>query len=347
MIACRRRTAWALLAFGCVLTTRAVGQITVAVGSREGYPIGSARVEVWDAAGMVGTWLSTGTGVATLPSTVVAEGRFIVVKAIGFAPVRVETPLVDAGRMEVVLRSIALTLAPLEVRGEWSCDAREERAARQRWREGARGYASIDSLDGLAVIMESQYSILTDSIPALVAPIDPRSWSVRGSSSVAWDRWRRRIAGDGFKVAGRAGSDLNGTGVVFEIPLQDDFSQIFADPLFGAEHRFTFGLDSLTLQFCPRSRARGGLRGVLRLRPDYSFEDVSWSTVSPGSYDHTGGFILFAPAGSFSHLLLPLTSSSWRERFPNRITELIHQFRSWEVGPQDSLPILLDRHRTP
>lgn len=335
----------AMLGMVCALTfvpARLIAQVLVHVRDQTGRPIGDATVELWNAEELLRVGVTTRGGDVRFDRVTLDSVRFVVTKAVGYAPIRVAMgPDWETG-ITVTLATRVLTLAPMIVTAGDPCDFPDQREARARWQAMTSDYSPIDAASSLATVSEFRLVSRQGGSPVLESNDPPSGWGVQGSAAPMWRTMIEDLRRNGFARLGATAEGLGGGDWRPAIPVDDAFAGIFASQVFGDQHRFAFiGDDSSMIKFCPRKLGRSGLQGYLHLESNGVLRDVVWRVHAPGLDEPTGGFVLFAPPIGRQRLLLPLTSSVWRERFPGRVSEVIRRYRRWDVTTPDSLTVLL------
>jgi len=331
-----------LLAF---LPRAAQAQIRGSVVDAAGAPVPGAAVEAWAGLRAVGSARSGEDGRFVLPNVAPGAATGLVVRRIGYR--RLARGLAAADSVVVLRLAPATTglegiTATAETRG---CPNREDPRARAAW-EAVRAkyppptdsvvfHSLADFRDGYAA---------RGAIDSLAAAEGRRGWSAVPTRS--WELWRRQIATHGY--AARIARPLGERYALWRyVPLEMEFSQHFADPLFGELHTLSVvasGGGETVLRFCPRDGGRRGgreIEGTLTLSDGGALLGGAWRYRTPGPVEDAGGEVDFLPPEVTARsLLLPSRTLFWRRMAGSSTRYFVESrtYHEWRLSPGSEVP---------
>lgn len=326
-----------LIGFGllCLSAQSLPSQVRGVVRDGSGRGIPGALVDAWGPARRVAGAVTDSNGhfELTLPS--LGRDFAIIVRAIGFGPVRLR---VSAATDSLAIRLLPLVTAlpqVLVVGRAGICPNRESKTARRLWNAAAGHYwRGALSLDLTLVGSVTTGMVSRDQVGA--PDSSKRAFGIESAPARWRHMWREIIADSGYAEVALS-NQLDPAVRAWEYaPIETSLSEIFVDSLFGAAHLLSFdAVDSLTLVFCPRKHNRPDIQGTLALDLDSTLLKVTWAFVTPREPENAGGQVLFTPADqdSAGHiLLLPASGVYWRQVGPATYFQRRWEYEKWSYA---------------
>jgi len=325
-------------------TDAAQAQIRGSVVDAAGAPIPGAAVEAWAGLRAVGSARSGEDGRFVLPNVPLGAATGLVVRRIGY---RRLARGVSAADSVVVLRLApeATGLAGITATGETrGCPNREDPRARAAW-EAARALypPPADSMVFHSLATFRDGYVAREAIDSLAAGEGSRGWSAVPTRS--WELWRRQILTYGY--AARIVRPLGERYALWRyVPLEMEFSQHFAESLFGELHTLSVvasGGGETTLRFCPRGGGRRGgreIEGTLTLSDGGALLGGAWRYRTPNPVEDAGGEVDFLPPEVTARsLLLPSRTLFWRRMAGGtRYFVESRTYHEWRLSPGSEVP---------
>lgn len=317
---------------------QASGQQAGIVLDDAGRPISGALVDAWSSTALIARAVTGDDGEFHFAGPAAQPARLLLVRAIGYAPTRVDLAG-DAGARETVrMHPFSVDVAPLVESGGPACPIKDDPAARTVWQVIRQRYP-LDEVRGLAIKSSGRYSQRDVTAPDF-GSIDTSEagWSQQGATSRAWAIWRAEIQQGGYARPNTGEGMMTGrVGGWLYPPLDGEYAIGFIDSVFGARHDFAFvGADHSLLQFCPKSGKTPGLNGQLVLTRDTALASAAWRVEGGGVKEVAGGYVLFGPITP-SAPPLPLMGIQWRQTIPGHYVQVTREYRKWTVTPSTHL----------
>jgi hypothetical protein len=273
---------------------------------------------------------SDGTFSFTVGASEFANALFV--RRIGFRPVRVDLLTASTSSLAIELQAIPQLLTTTHVREHQSmCPILEDTRARLAWLRSATRYRPLTADDlGMWTALRSQSGMrMKPSI--FEGETGAERVAVHWYTGENIARSRSTIIKGGWMFM--LGSHSHpGRGLWGYPRLHEVDAHLFADSsTFARDHSFGFlAGDTTSIVFCPVSRRRSGLDGVLVLSEDGYLMSAVWLFSNPHKQaESAGGYVQFAvPSGDEKpRLLLPAFGVLWR-----RLVAGDRPPKSWDRG---------------
>ncbi len=288
-------------------------QVHGTVADPTGHPIAGALVELYTAYERVAGQGTDAEGRFRFTQAVATNGM-LVVRAIGFAPVRHPLAPLESS-VDVTMQPLPIQLAEVRVSGEPAyCPAEDDPRARDLWSRAARHYDIALSTN----LVRSSTLVFAADVPA------------ESLGAMDTTRLRRLVMGE-QEGAPRAGwRAFYGQRVPF---LESVQAWQFGDPSFARVNRIAFPPGSSgdsVIAFCSGIAGQPIVRGWLTLSRDTTFATGNWDYVTPEQGAQIGGRVLFARTDPTvaGQPLLAITGFFWRRRARGYFQQWM-EFREW------------------
>ena len=286
-----------LLAAGAAPRLRA--QVRGTVSDPGAHPVAGALVELYASYERLAAQGTDSLGRFRFAVPVAVNGM-LVIRAIGFAPVRRALGPLDSD-VRVTMQPLPIQLAEVRVSGEPAfCPAADDPRARDLWRRAARHYDIALS----STLIRSQTLVFAADMPA-------DSLGLMDTT-----RLRRVVMGEPGETPRAEWRAFYGQQVPFLESIQ---AWQFGDPSFERVNRIAFPPGSsgdTVIAFCSGVTGQPVVRGWLTLSADTTFATASWDFVTPEQGALIGGRVLFARMDPTvaGQPLLAITGFFWRNR---------------------------------
>ena len=288
-------------------------QIRGSVSDSSGNAIAGALVELYGSYERLAGQGTDSLGQFHFTTPVAANGA-ILVRAIGFAPVRLALAPADSV-VTVTMQPLPVEMTELRVSGvpAW-CPPEDDGRARELWGRAAAHYDIALS----AGLIRSWTLVFAADVPA-------ESLGLMDTT-----RLRRVFMGDQGTTPRTGWRAFFGPRVPFLESLQ---AWQFGDPSFGQLNRLAFlpgASGDTVIAFCSGVEDLPDIRGALTLAPDTTFSTASWELVTPGEAGRAGGRVLFARTDPTvaAQPLLAMAGFYWRNRGSDYFQQWM-EFREW------------------
>ncbi|MDQ2667207.1 MAG: hypothetical protein M3Z05_14500 [Gemmatimonadota bacterium] len=313
-----------------------------------GVRVSGAEVTAWDDLGRVAFARTDGLGIAHLaPLRPIAPSAFLLVRRLGFAPVRIAYP--DRDSMSVSLSTVptslpalALDVSPLRCRSRapWQVwrprpsEAPNDRVADSLWRLAAARYAigavrlraeRIGGMAGEMVTREQRGygdgSPIPEDTSANHLAIHGEFGATTPPPYAEYDRhlnisgeyWRWRYA--------------SLTTIAAEHFVTESFHQRHSFVVLGTSASAT------VIGFCPRDYSDAEIEGELQITPDGVLRSARWSFRVPHDDEDAGGESTFTSvAFEGRSYLLAIRGSSWVRATPTLYNQTRFEVSSWRLS---------------
>lgn len=307
-------------------------QLSMTVRESGGQVLVGARADLWSATTLLVSRLTDDRGTVVFGSQEVQGATAILVRQIGYFPVRVG--LTSSPVFAITLERTPALLPELTVSAvAQRCPQEDDPAARERWAQASMQYLT-PSLQG----RRSRFEQAMGVVSATGVANFERDRLVTGS---------REYTAGGMATARSSISrfdyafPLNGTHQRDEFgawgypALYAELAGYFADELFAAHHTFRFTSDragALALRFCARNRRASGLDGTLRLDDAGSLVEARWIFWNPArGREEAGGEVVFAPVASDLGPLLAASGVFWRRLPSGQFFQRWQRYVAWTL----------------
>ena len=300
-----------LLATGAALPLRA--QVRGTVTDTAGHPVAGALVELYAAYERVAAQGTDSLGRFRF-ATPVATNGMLVVRAIGYAPVRRPLPPLESV-VAVRMQPLAIQLAEVQVSGVPAyCPDSNDARAQELWTRAARHYD-----------IPLSSSLIRSSTLVFAADVPADSLGLEDTT-----RLKRIVMGE------QEGAPRSGWRVFYgqRVPFLESIQAWqFGDPSFERVNRIAFppgAAGDTVVAFCSGIKGAAIVRGWLTLSPDTTFATATWDFVQPEQGTVSGGRVLFARTDPTvaGQPLLAITGFFWRNRGRGFFQQWM-EFREW------------------
>ena len=324
------------VAFALSAAVAANAQTLVRVSSA-GYPVQNAEVIGWDSVGRIAAARTDVLGAARLALLRPASrGSFLVVRRLGFVPVRIALPNGDSIAVSLVAAPATLPVLSTSSKA-LTCPAASEPAADSLWRSAASNYstravnlytgwiggATKETVpaeqrgygDGEPIRMVGGGGTFPDtSARADVIMRSPPPYALyERNVNLLGEFWRWRYA-----------------------PLEDFGAEHFVSERFHSRHDFTVlgqSGESTILGFCARKHEQAEIEGELSVGPDGLLRSARWFYRVPHDDEDAGGEATFTRM-SFEggQYLVAVRGSSWRRAGKVLYNQERYERFGWRLG---------------
>lgn len=332
----RQSVIWALLLGPTPLAAQRQGTVYDSSGA----PVRDALVEAWSPTRRLATVRTDAAGRWVLPADSVRDATGLLVRRLGFRPLRTawhET----AGPARLTIGRQPATLPEVAVVATARCPQRDEPAARALWTAVAAHYTSgvpwtygTRFADRRAAVDEGEIGPMTPGLGRNGLE------ATRGSGMDAV-----RITREGYVWPLRGTHAFEDFGIWQYPPLEGSLAWHFTDTSFAARHTFRVSrrsAEAIVLAVCPSGRRPSGLEGELAVAPDSSgFLGARWRVRSRArGTEPTGGEVSFAPRPRPGQppVLLPAAGYFWRRLPSGRYHVHWREYDEWVVRPSSVPP---------
>jgi TolB-like protein/tetratricopeptide (TPR) repeat protein len=292
-------TAFTALLVAAGAATPLGAQVRGTVSDPGGHPVVGALVELYSSYERLAAQGTDSLGRFRFAVPVAVNGM-LVIRAIGFAPVRRALASLESD-VRVTMQPLPIQLAEVRVSGEPAyCPAADDPRARDLWSRAARHYDVALS----STLIRSQTLVFAADVPA-------DSLGLMDTT-----RLRRVVMGEPGETPRAGWRVFYGQRVPFLESIQ---AWQFGDPSFARVNRIAFPPGSAgdsVIAFCSGLEGQPVVRGWLTLSPDTTFATASWDFVTPQQGALIGGRVLFARMDPTiaGQPLLAITGFFWRNR---------------------------------
>ena len=293
------RTATGVAALVLATAAPLGAQVRGAVSDPGGQPVVGALVELYASYERVAAQGTDSLGRFQFARPVAVNG-LLVIRAIGFAPVRRQLAPLESD-VRVTMQPLPIELVEMRVSGEQAfCPATDDARARDLWNRAARHYD---------VALSS--NLIRSSTFVFAADVPAESLGLMDTT-----RLRRVVMGEQEGTPRAGWRAFYGQRIPFLESLQ---AWQFGDASFGRVNRIAFPPGSsgdTVIAFCSGSESQAIVRGWLTLSSDTTFATASWDFVTPAQGALVGGRVLFARTDPTvaGQPLLAIAGYFWRNR---------------------------------
>lgn len=313
-------------------------QLSGRVVDESGAGVPAAMVEVWSTGARIAGTLTREDGTFTFADHLVGAAR-LTVAMIGFRTAVRPVDVLTTGQLSIVLQREAIALPQIVVDAKPLCPVRDSRPARLQMAAAAARYRTID-VDGVLFVEADMLNTYV-RLPGPGAVPDASLTRIRYNNPV------HSSLGDSIRARGFASFKHNQGTTTGRAALEWDAwsypeldardAYLFASSVFLDLHNFAYRDNTSTdteIVFCPKSRSKPGLDGVLVLAPDTSFATASWSFASAARPGDHGGETVFAPMNRDSGgLPVSARGSYWYRLEDSIFAQRSSVTNSWRYQP--------------
>lgn len=330
-----------LLLFAAARPGLVRAQLSGTVHDSEGTPVGGATVEIWSSTERIGQRTTGSDGGFAFAEAEVRLSSGLLVRSIGFRPIRV--PLQRGGQMRLQLDRKHILLDDIVVSSDRGpCQWPDDPAARRLWQASSGKYSPTRDMAVAASARVWEGRVAADELG--YADTTALGWGARGRAPRAHSTWLQFLDQYGYAWPS-SGYRL---GSVYDRwrypPLESEFATHFVEDEFAANQKFAFSADGSTIRFCPRrGMSKATIRGELHLAHDSSIARADWRFQGRRLGEEAGGFAIFAPtAETGQRFLLPITGAVWRRVDVGTYTQRWYDYKRWLLGPPEALHSLMN-----
>ena len=320
----------------CAALRVATAQTVVRVQA-DGLPLAGAEISAFDATGRLASIRTDALGIGRVSaSRPVGAGAFLLVRKLGFAPVRVAFRAADSLAISLIAMPTALPGLAVETK-PLRCPTASIPAADSLWLAASAHYAigathlfigwvggrveetvSADQRgygDGTELRATSHGGAYPDtSARAAVLLREPPPYAAyERYLNLLGDFWRWRYA-----------------------PLQEFAAEHFVSEHFHERHTFTVlgrSADATIVGFCARDLAQAEIQGELLIGDDMLVRSARWSYRVPHDDEDAGAESTFGMTTFEGRsYLIAVRGSSWRRAGRNLYNQERYEYTGWRLG---------------
>jgi len=346
-----------------LLSSAASAQIDVHVVDSAGVAIPTARVELWNRSSLIVLRQANFDGLATFTATETAQATDLLVRAIGYNPLRVS--LADAeGRLSVRLEKLRQSLPAVTIAAAaQTCPQQDQPTVRALWQRVAARYGE-PSFRGRSTELEQRQGTVAEADVGAFYESELRT-GTRAYTPLGVRGALQHIADSGYVYPLDEMHTFELFGGWRYAAVEAELAGHFASAGFADAHTFVLSASTnavTTLRFCARDRRRNGLDGTLQLSETDGFIEARWRFWNPrDGTEQAGGAATFASARALEAVngdeaesagdqrepaAAPLTSTSglfWRKLPSGRFVQRWQRFHEWHFFDQQYDAALAER----
>ena len=308
----------------------------VIVVRASGIAVVAAEVSLWDVQGSAGFGRTNDVGTVRIAlERALATGAFVVVRRLGYAPVRVPYEMLDS--MTIAMTAVAALLPSLTVRTTTlRCPSATEPEADSVWRASASRYSARltqFTVDWTGYVVGENVTSEGRGYPNPGEVRQP-PYTPLGSSQ------KQPVFDDPppYAVYGRYNGPF-GEFREWRYSLREIYSaDHFLSERFHQRHSLvvlgTTG-STTTIGFCSQDESQADVQGELQIGVNALLMGARWSFRVPHDDEDAGGEATYAPTvHDGREYIVAIRGSSWRRVEKNRYSQMRFEHARWELHPR-------------